>query len=269
MFFPSDKAIDLLTNALHALAGWRELLRKYGLYDSGKLEAYYDNLELGVSNPEDFDRWGSIREELLVARSNSPEQLRELCSDLLRNREIHVSQAREPGLLDQIAQLEVKLGEDGFPFDGFSVKSPEARSQLLDRIDGAMKAFLESPSGIPFSANVPEKISTAEKRLLEGNFSECLTNLRLALKFALEEAAGHVASREGITSVPSKEEEVRRFLRDKSFFTEEEYRGYWGIYGLLSSGPHGSPGEEITLLGFATSLIALHYLSEKLKPSRP
>ena len=122
--------------------------------------------------------------------------------------------------------------------------------------------------GVSSSPNVSAKVSQAEQRLSEGNLDECLTNLRLALKFALDEAAGDVTARENITVVPSEEHQVREFLEKKGFFTKEERCGYSGIHGLLSKGPHGTPDEETTLLAFAASLMAFRYLSVKLQRYR-
>jgi hypothetical protein len=74
--------------------------------------------------------------------------------------------------------------------------------------------------------------------------------LRSALQRCLEAIVSELARRHGGAAPCFKEDwEVRDYLEKNGFLTREERKGFDGIYGLLSSGPHDKGDQHRALLG--------------------
>ena len=170
---------------------------------------------------------------------------------------------------DELALFEVALNGEGFPFDGFEITVVESAPSLAQLVGNAHEELLRLAPKVRLGDKVADRLQTAKRHMMESNFVECLTNLRLALKYTLEGIAETVAAQRGETLSSVKEKDVRDYLKRIGFISEEEWRGFWGIYGLLSTGPHGDPTRDATLLGFAACMMACQYAIEKLQRVSP
>lgn len=230
------------------------LLREHGVYDENRpLRAPYDS-------------WESLKNQLDNAKRDHPDRLCALCSKILRQKDKYLSLAHDPtAFSDSLAQFVIQLELDGFRFNEFEIVSMAAAPLKPQLADEALEVLLKSVSTDPQGAKVSEHLPKAWKQLDTGDWSGCLTNLRLALKYTLEGIARVMAERKGESLPSDKENEVRDYLKRIGFLSEEEWRGFWGIYGLLSAGPHGDPGREAALFGYAACVMACQYAIDKLK----
>ena len=263
MFQLSGKSLTYLSNTLFALPGWRSLLERFGLADPAE---YVEMMTLG--DPEvqaDYDSWKNLKSHLDYSNKAESEQLRSLCSDLLRKKEVYRTKAKDqPDFLNAVAQFEVQLSEDGFVFDGFEVLASKQIPPVAQLADESLKKVLQPPA-FPLAERVEEHRAKAAQYLAEERYVDCMTNLRLALKYTLEGSAKKLAMQRNEALPSEKEHEVRKYLRRIGFLSEEECRGFSGIYGLLSAGPHGNPDKSLALLGYAACMLGCQYAFEKLR----
>lgn len=198
MFLPSDKTINCLCNALYALPGWWSLLTEFGL--ASQVE-YVDMMNTGDGEVEaSFWDWQALRSHLQDARQDNPEQLRLLCSEIVRRKERYGNEAKDATKFsDLTAQLEVALQEDS--------KSTPGIAQLADE---AINRAIEMGT-LPTCQQVNEHLQLARNYFGQGKHNDCMTNLRLALKYVLQGIAQDLAQRRNQTLTPMKEDEVREY----------------------------------------------------------
>jgi hypothetical protein len=236
MFSLSDKTLNHLCHAIHALwgGGWFEVLQEHGLADHAEWE---EMMHFG-QDEVDFFSLKNLKCHLDHAGSQGSENLRTLCNDLLRNREKYRSEAKdELRFSDSLAEFEVQLGRDRLIFDGFAIVSSDRTPLLGEVVERSRDSFLGTLRQFAGMEKAVMYLESAEKYLRElsdANKVECLTNLRLFFKCALEAVAKEQERRTQQPLPSHKEHEVRDYLRKVGFFTEEEWKGFNGIYGLLS-----------------------------------
>src|SRR5712692_1704272 len=264
MFLPSDDAIRHLCNALYALRQPDKLLENHGLIETNKYLAYDDD----VPYPRK-PSWEELKKDLDHPKNEKSEQLRSLCSELLRRRnddgwhyEHPLDSCASARFQDPMAQFEAQLLVDGYTFDGFEVLGTPVQS-VVQRADEALSNALQSGE-FPQSEKILGHHSAAVLLLSEDKYDESLTKFRLALQHCLEAIAGQLTEQNG-KAPPSFNEDwkVRQYLEEIGFFTREERKGFDGIYSLLSSGPHGKGDKNRALLGYAACTMACHYAITK------
>jgi hypothetical protein len=162
-----------------------------------------------------------------------------------------------------MAQFETQLSEDGFKFDGFEVCAAEKLPSVSHLTDEALRTALRV-SSIPVGDKVEEHRLRAVGYWDTERYADGITNLRLTLKFTLEGVARKLAKDRKEQLPSEKEADVRNYLRTIGFLSEEEWRGVWGIYGLLSAGPHGNTDKSVALLSYAAGMLCCHYVLQKL-----
>jgi hypothetical protein len=261
MFLPSDDAIRHLCGALHALRAPQKLLEDHGLIEPG---TYVDYDENDVPRPKK-PSWEELKSELDRARNEKSEQLRGLCSELLRRGndedwgwEHPLDNCPSARFRDPLAQFLRQLADDRYRFDGFEIQGTPVES-IVQRADEALSNALQSGE-FPQCEKVREHRSAAVRLLSEDRYDESLTQLRSALQHCLAAIAGELAKQRG--EVPpsfNQEWEVRGYLQKMEFFSREDRKGFDGIYGLLSSGAHGKGDKNRALLGYAACIMACHY----------
>lgn len=265
MFLPSDTAVVHLCNALFALSGWRGVLEGRGLADP---QEFIEMMEFQGMVPQmeaDFYSWQNLKGKLDYARQCDSEQLRLLMGDLLRRRDEYAGGAKDStAFRDALAQLEVDLGRTGYTFDGFEMVLSKPLPSIAQLSDQALEAALGSRVTFPLLEKVRDHLEHARQRLSEGNYPDCLTNLRHSLKYTLEGIARLVSERKGETLPSVEEHQVREYLKKVGVFSKEECRGFSGIYGLLSAGAHGAGDRQLALLGYAACVMTCHYALGKL-----
>ena len=117
-----------------------------------------------------------------------------MCSDLLRSKELYRTKAKvQTDFLNAVAQFEVQLSEDGFSFDGFEVRASTQLPSVAQLADEALKKALQPPA-FPLAEKVEEHRAKAAQYLAEELYVECMTNLRLTLKYTLEGLAKKLAT---------------------------------------------------------------------------
>ena len=265
MFLPSDDAIRHLCNALHALSAPQELLENHGLIEPNKYVNYDENDVPHPTKPS----WDELKSELVQAREKKSEQLRNLCSELLRRRNDEhwraLGWADRVRFRDSMAEFEARLPDAGYKFEGFKIVGTTAVQSVVQRADEALLNALQSGE-FPQSERILKAVSEAVQHLREDKYDESLMKLRSALQRCLEAIAGELAGRQSEAAPCFKEDrEVRDYLEKKGFLTREEKKGFDGIYGLLSSGPHAKGDKNRALLGYAACIMACHYAVTKFR----
>jgi hypothetical protein len=264
MFLPSDSALQHLCNALNALRAPEELLESYGLIGPNQYLDYDEDVPHHVKpSSEELER------ELDQARSEKSEQLRNLCSELLRRRSDEdwnaLDWADRVRFRDSMAQFEARLCDDGYTFDGFKIRGSKPVPSVAQRADEFLSDALRSGK-FPRGEEIRDHLSTAVRLFNDDNYDESLTNLRLALQQSLEGIAGQLAEHQGGPRRSFKEDrDVRQYLEEIGLFSREEKKGFDGIYGLLSAGPHGKGDKDSTLLAYAACIMACHYAISKFQ----
>jgi len=221
-----------------------------------------------LADPEmeaSFYSWQNLQLHLETANKDSVEQFRRLCSEMLRRKEEYRALARdESRFLSAMAEFEAQIGEDGLKFDGFDIHALTPIPSVAKQADDALSKVLDLRD-MPLADRIADHRSQAVAHLAAGRYVDCITNLRLTLKYTLEGVAKCVATQRKEKLPSQKEADIRGYLRDTGFFTEEEWRGFWGIYGLLSVGPHGDADKHSALLAYAACTMSCHYAVEKLQ----
>ncbi len=272
MFLPSENAVRHLCNALHALPEWYKLFEGYGLIESGKYPNYEYPNDPNAVNPDApypvATLWQDLKEEVDEAVKKNPEQLRALCSDLLRRKdelsEMALGPFQKRKFLDSLAEFEVLLQAEGYPFDGFQILDAKQAPSVAQIADKALSQALNA-GALPGGEKVQYHLNKAIGYLNGEEYVECLTNLRLALKYILEGIAKELARKNSQALPFDKENEIRDYLEKVGFLSREEKNGINGIYGLLSAGPHGKANRKSALLGYAVCQMACHYVQEKFQ----
>jgi hypothetical protein len=135
-------------------------------------------------------------------------------------------------------------------------------AQLAD--EAVLKALQSGK--FPESQAVLNAVSAAVQHLREDKYDESLMKLRSALQCCLGAIAGELAGRQGEAAPSFREDwQVRDHLEKKGFLTREEKKGFDGIYGLLSCGPHAKGDKDRALLGYAAGIMACHYAISKFR----
>ena len=270
MFLPSDDAIRHLCNALYALRQPDKLLENHGLIEVNKYLAYEDD----VPYPRK-PSWEELKGDLDQAKNEKSEQLRNLCSELLRRRNDDGWHHEHPldncplaRFQDEIALFEARLLDNGYKFDGFEIRDAKTVPSVLQRADEALLKALDSGE-FPEIEKVRIHVSAGKQMLSEDKYNDSLTKFRLALQHCLKAIACQIANQRNEGPLSFKEDrEVRDYLETKGFLTREEKKGFDGIYGLLSSGAHGKGDEDSALLGYAACIMACHYVIKKFQRLR-
>jgi hypothetical protein len=240
------------------------------LGDHGLIEAHsyvgYDDNDLPYSVKPS---WDELKTELVNAREKKSEQLRNLCSELLRRRNDEEWKALEWAdrvrFSDSMAEFEALLPDAGSKFDGFKVVGTTPVQSIVQRADEALLNALQSGQ-FPWCEHTCRAVSEAVQHLTEDNYPESLMKLRTALQRCLEGIVSELIGRQGGVVPSFKEDrEVRDYLERNGFLTREERKGFDGIYGLLSSGPHDKGDKNRALLGYAACVMACHYAVTKLQ----
>jgi hypothetical protein len=264
MFLPSRKALVHLCNALMSYGQWHPLLQGFGLADA---EGWADAMSMREPElfPQEFTSWDGLMSHLESAKGDGGEQLRSLCSDLLRKKERYASVAARPErFADELAAFEAQLLQDGYHMADFEIVGSRALPPIARLADDALQEIVRLGS-IPLCDKIREHLERSKNDLSDGRYPECLSSLRLALKYSLEAVARRLAESRGEQLPSEKEDEVRSYLRKAGLLSEEEWRGFWGIYGLLSAGPHGHADERLALLGYAACVMACQYVIGKVQ----
>jgi hypothetical protein len=268
MFLPSENAVKHLCNALVALPEWYKLFESYGLIAPNKYPAYdYDEDEQPWPVKPS---WEELKNELDAAKSKHPEQLRALCGEILRRKDEEnwpaFQGADRTKFRDSVAQFLAAIASEGYTFNEFEILGSKPEPSVAQLADEALSKALKS-GAVPLTQRVQEHLSKAVAYLSGENYVDCVTNLRLVLKFTLEDIGTDLARRRN-DPLPTKEKEVRDYLEKIEFITHEEKNGLSGIYGLLSAGPHGKSDKMLALLGYAACLMACQYAMEKFRSFR-
>lgn len=267
MFYPSDNAIRHLCNALSALRVPTALLENHGLIGSDKYIDYDEDVpHLRKAS------WLELKHEIERARNVDSEQLRNLCCELLRRKndedwyyEHPLDSCSTATYLDPLTQFEGQLLDDGYKLsnDGLAIVELKPVPSIAQLADEALFKTLRS-SAFDQRHNVLELVLQAQACLRDDRYDECLMKLRSALQRCLEAIVSELVARQGEVPPTFKyDREVREYLEKHGFFTREERRGFDGIYGLLSSGPHGRGDKNRSLLGYAACIMACNYAITK------
>ena len=266
MFLPSDDAVRHVCNALDALSAPQKLLKNHGLIEPDRYVNYDKNdLPLAVK-----PTWNELNSELVRARETKSEQLRNLCSELLRRRNDEDWHYEHPldncpvaRFQDSVALFEARLLDDGYRFDGFEIHDARTAPSVAQRADEALFKALESGE-FPEIEKVCSHLSVGRQMLSGDEYNDSMARFRLALQHCLKAIACEIAKQRNEAAPSFKEDrEVRDYLETKGFLTREEKRGFDGIYGLLSSGAHGKGDEDSALFGYAACVMACYYAIKK------
>jgi hypothetical protein len=241
----------------------QELLESHGLIQPNSYVHWDENDVPHLTKPS----WEELKGELVQAREMKSEQLRNLCSELLRRRNDDdwrpLDWADRVKFTDSMAEFEARLPGSGNKFDGFKIVGTTAVQSVVQLADEALLGALQSVE-FPRSESIRKGVSEAVQHLSEDKYAESLMKLRSALQRCLEAIVGDLAAHEASAAPSFKEDwEVRDYLEKKGFLTREERRGFDGIYGLLSSGPHDKGDKDRALLGYAACIMACHYAITK------
>lgn len=264
MFLPSRKALNHLCNALKAYGEWHPLLQQFGLANA---EGWADAMSTGDAElfPQEFLSWNGLMAHLESAELDTGEQLRSLCSALLRDKDRYSSTANDrKRFLDELAAFEAKLLDDGYHFSDLEIVGSLNPPSIAQQADDALQQTLRSCS-LPLRDKILQHLEQSKHHLSHDRYADCLTNLRLTLKYCLEAVARKVAESRHEQLPSERENDVRDYLKRINFISEEEWRGFWGIYGLLSAGPHGGADKRIALLGYAACIAACDYAMYKVQ----
>jgi hypothetical protein len=220
-----------------------------------------DSSELVDLSDDFFSRFNL---ELHLEGANS-QKLRSLIETVFRDEQKLRQQATDAGFADYLAQLKFQLESEGYKFDGLSLVGSCGSALFPYLFESAIDKFFAELPAISTVASIREHFAKSAEYLRSGpaRADDCLTNMRKALKFTLEGIARHIEKQKGRPMPSEKENEVRDYLKSVWFLNVEEHRGFSGIYGLLSTGPHAPTDEFAALFGYATGVMACRYAIKK------
>lgn len=190
MFWPSDIATGHLSDALvvHPLAP--HILERYGLIEPGAYLDYDENDAPFYRRPA----WEELRRDLRRARSEKSEQLRKMCSELLRRMDQQGwyeppcwSCELPETFRNATAQLLSQLANEGQTFDGFDIREskpagtmpPDAAvAEALSKID--VPYIVETwGKALERRTEDPEGAITTARTLLESVCKSILDELKM------------------------------------------------------------------------------------------
>jgi hypothetical protein len=186
MFFPSDDALRQLCNALNALRQPVKLLGDHGLVPINNHVTYDENDVPHLTKAS----WEVLEKELYKAKNERGEQLRTLCSELLRRRadinwyDEHPLDCFTARFLDFLAHFELRLLADGYKFDGFEILYAKQAPSVAQRADEALLKALDSCE-FPEIEKIWGRLSAGRQKLSEGRYDDSLHEFRLALQDCL------------------------------------------------------------------------------------
>jgi hypothetical protein len=201
-----------------------------------------------------------VREVDALNGAESP-SLAGLVEDLMMNRQYYRSCVSPRYRFDvPLDDLERFLRLEGWEISAGSLRKTEATIVDLQAEEDALLALLRN-SNLPNTETIESHLTRSAEEYGRDN-NNSMTNSRQALEQMLEDIA-HTTARQRQDPIPVREQ-VRNYLETCGFFNQEEKRGFSGVYGFLSNGPHpGIVDREAARLGRNFALGACHYALQK------
>ncbi len=217
--------------------------------------------KIGVALPEDH-HWNraTLDDSLERLNENDDAAIVDLATDLLVNRQYYRGGVNPRYDFDvPFRDLERFLGMDGWALtENGQLQKAEAGVINIQEEEDRLLQRLRA-SGLPNVGLIETHLSRAAEEYGQDN-NNSMTNARQALEQLLDDIA-HESARQRNEHVIGQ---VRDYLHNIGFLTEEEKRGFSGAYGFLSGGPHpGIIDQEAARLGRNFSLGTCQYALEK------
>lgn len=204
-----------------------------------------------------------VEEKSRALNNADDERLVRLVEDLLRNRQYYRSGVAPRYHFDvPLDDLQRSLQLEGWQFTEEGLRRIEGVIVDLQAEEDTLLVLLRN-SGLPDAAVAEMHLRRSAEDYGRDNNSS-MTNSRQALEQVLRDIADLTASARG-DGRPA-DENVRQYLFNSGFFTQEEWRGFNGVYGFLSAGAHpGITDQEAARLGRNFALGASHYALQKFQ----
>lgn len=233
----------------------------HSLDDSHK-RFLFGKLGIDLHGPHgEFVTYDHIEQVVDGLNGASDRRLIELVEDLIGNRQYYRSGVSPRYHFDvpqeDLARL-VRL--EGWGVSGGRLRRTEGGVVDLQTEEDLLVTSLRD-SGLPNLETILAHLTRSADDYARDNNSS-LTNSRQALELLLQDIAQVTATQRG--EAAPRREDVRNYLENCGFLTQEEKRGFSGAYGFLSQGPHpGIADEEMARLGRNFTLGACHYALQK------
>jgi len=229
-----------------------------------------DSLFFAVSVPDHLDHGSNkLQRGLNVLRSlaagevpNGPRLLDEVVDEVIQRRK---SRLRSVHGEDREAALLRALAADGYEVVSGVLHPSDSLEQEVAHETSILERRLRR-SGLE---HVQRTLEQAHENFVDGNYEACNAMLRTSLEATLEGAATRLAGERD--SIPRRGKhlqpaDIRRYLRNEGFFSEDEFQYVSALYGTIS--PRGShPGlsdETESRLRRLVVVAMIQYCMEKL-----